>query len=322
MKKNVSAVRAQSFLHADFAGPLLHRYQHDVHQSDAADAKRQRADKSQQHFEGYGYDAEFVEVLLEVGDKDGAMIVGAEIVMGRQHGAHYARQLLVVLAFVVHEDARDVLGVVEIAHGAERNDDHAVVVVVAALHFVAVDSDYLEADAVDADALSKSRLTGEETATGFVADYGHAGTLKLVFFAQAATGGYLESANTLVHGKHACQKKIGVGAGVVLNGRAVLAVEDWGYSFDHGDFVADVVHVGEFESDFAAGFGPSGLEGGASREGSDYVHTPGAEDEADGALKAGAEGQQDYHGGDAPGHSEHSQSGTAAVVAHGAIGLF
>ena len=49
--------------------------------------------------------AEFVEVLLEVGDEHGAVVVGTEVVVSGQHGANDARQLLMVLAFVVHEDA-------------------------------------------------------------------------------------------------------------------------------------------------------------------------------------------------------------------------
>ena len=51
LKENVPAPRTESFLHADLAGTLRHRNQHDVHQSDAADAERQQADEAQQNFD-------------------------------------------------------------------------------------------------------------------------------------------------------------------------------------------------------------------------------------------------------------------------------
>ena len=91
-----------------------------------------------------------------------------------------------VLAFVVHEEAGNVLGVVEIAHGAEGNDDEAIVVIIAVLDFTLIDSHDFKADAVDADVLSQRRLPGEEAASGFVADHGHAGALKLIFGSDAA----------------------------------------------------------------------------------------------------------------------------------------
>ena len=49
-------MRAQGLFDADFAGALLHRDQHDVHQADAADAERERADEGQQNLERGGYD--------------------------------------------------------------------------------------------------------------------------------------------------------------------------------------------------------------------------------------------------------------------------
>src|SRR5207302_7533083 len=49
LEENVSLVRAQRLLDADFAGTLLHRDQHDVHQPDAANAQGQSADEGEQN---------------------------------------------------------------------------------------------------------------------------------------------------------------------------------------------------------------------------------------------------------------------------------
>src|SRR6202049_4090847 len=140
LQQDVGFVRAQRLFYADFAGALLDRDQHDVHKADAADAEGERADESEQDLKRGDYDGELVEVLLEIGHEYGASVVGAEIVVSRQHGANHASQLLVVFAFVVHEEAGDVFGVVEVAHGAEGNGNEGVVIVVAPLDLTLVDT--------------------------------------------------------------------------------------------------------------------------------------------------------------------------------------
>ncbi len=201
--------------------------------------------KASRIFKRGGNDGELIEVLLEVGDKDGAAVVGAEIVVSGQHRADDASQLLVVLAFVVHEDAGDVLGVVEIAHGAEGNHHKAVVVVVAALDLALVDAHHFKAQAVDADILSQGRFAGEQPAPGFVADhYATRARCSLVLFAESSSRGDRETTDALVHRIDAGEKKIGKSASVVLNGDVSL-VEDGSDALDHGHFVADVVDVGE-----------------------------------------------------------------------------
>src|SRR5258707_39802 len=66
-----------------------------------------------------------------------------------------------VLPLVIHEDSGDVLGIKQIAHRAERDHNHAVVIIVSALHLVLVHAHHLEAHAVDADALSQALFTEE-----------------------------------------------------------------------------------------------------------------------------------------------------------------
>ena len=205
-------LRAQRLFHADLARTLLHRNQHDVHQPDAADAERQRANESQQDFERRSHDRELVKVLLEIGDEDSALIIGAEVVMPGEHAAHHARELLMIPPVIIHKNSGDVLRIVEVAHGAEGDDDHAVVVVVAALHLVLVNANHLKTDAGDTDALSQSWFTREEPPLGLVTDHGHAGMLHLILFVQAATGGHVEAANALEDGIDAVEEQVGEGA--------------------------------------------------------------------------------------------------------------
>src|ERR1700730_12095762 len=88
LKEDVGFVRAQRLFYADFAGALLHRDQHDVHEADDPDAEGERADKCEDPSDHGDYDAKLVKVLLEVGHEYGAAVVRTEIVVSRQHGAN------------------------------------------------------------------------------------------------------------------------------------------------------------------------------------------------------------------------------------------
>src|SRR6266446_3412738 len=244
-------LRAQRLLHADLPRSLLHGNQHDVHQANAADSQGQRTDKSEQHFESSAHDRELVIILLEVGDEHGSVIVRPEVVVACEYGPHHAGELLMILPFVVHEDAGDVLRVVEITHGAERDCHQSVVVIVATLHFVLVNADHLKAHAVDPDALPQSLFAGEQSPLRLIADHHHAGVLHLILIAKAAAAGYVEAANALVHRVDAGEKKIGESASVVLNGHATL-VENRSDSLHHRHFVADVLDIRQLQPHFAA----------------------------------------------------------------------
>ena len=116
---------------------------------------------AEKNFERSRHDREIVEVLLKVGDEYGAAIVGAEVMVTSEDATHDARELLVILPLVIHEQTGDILRVVEVAHGAEGDHDHGVVVVVSALDLVLINADDLKGDAIDSDVLSDRRLTGK-----------------------------------------------------------------------------------------------------------------------------------------------------------------
>src|SRR5204863_10067377 len=123
---------------------------------------------------------ELVEVLFEIGDEHGAAIVRPVVMMCSQYRPDHARELLMVLAFVIHKDAGEILGIEEISHGAERDHHHAVVIVVATLHLVLVNTNHFKAHAVDPDTLSEGGFTGKEPLPRYIADDRHTGVLEFV----------------------------------------------------------------------------------------------------------------------------------------------
>src|SRR5258708_5147202 len=185
---------------------------------------------------------------------------GAEIVVSGQHRANHASQLLVVLAFVVHKHAADVARVEQIAHGAERKHDHAVVVVIASLNFAPVDTDHFKTQAVDADGLSQRRFAGEKPASGFISDHGHACALNLILFTEPASHRNREAADAFVDGIDSGEEEIGESPRVMLDGDAISFIEDWRNAFDHGNFVADVIDIGDLEADLRSRLCPSNLQ--------------------------------------------------------------
>jgi len=201
------------------------------------------------------------------------VIIRAKVVVACEYRPHHAGELLMILPLVVHEDAGDVLRVIEIAHCAERDCHQSVVVIVAALHFVLVNADHLKAHAVDPNALPERLLAREQSPLRLIADHHDASVLHLILVAQAAAGGYVEAANALVHRVDAGEKKIGESTRVVLNGHATL-VENRGDPLYHRDFVADVVDVRQFQTHFAPCFRAARLQRRSSRERSDYVGSP------------------------------------------------
>ena len=69
--------------------------------------------------------------------------------------------------------------VIEIAHGAEGDDEQTVVVVIAALDFALINTDHFKAQSIDADILSERLFAGEKPAPGFVADHRNSRALRV-----------------------------------------------------------------------------------------------------------------------------------------------
>src|SRR6185369_2421491 len=80
LEEDVATAAAERFLDTDLARALSHGDEHDVHQSNAADAECKRADECEQNLEPGNDDAELLQLLHHVVQMDGALVVRLEVV--------------------------------------------------------------------------------------------------------------------------------------------------------------------------------------------------------------------------------------------------
>ena len=109
-------LRAQCLFNANLPRALLHGHKHDVHQANAGNAECERADEGQQHLQSNGDNGELMQLALQVGHEDGAMVRGAKVMGNRQRVAEIPFNHFVV-ASIIEPDAVQVGGVLKIAHG-------------------------------------------------------------------------------------------------------------------------------------------------------------------------------------------------------------
>ena len=166
-----------------------------------------------------------------------------------------------MVAFVLHDDCGQVVGVGQIAHGAEGDVHVLVDVVVTVLDLVLEDADDLIRDAVDADLLSDGVLAGEKFLFRVGADYGYAGVGEVVCLAEEGAFGDVHAAHGAVGGVDSADA-VGGAAGAV-GGEALLG-HFRGDVLQQWDFGADVIEVVYGEADLSSCFRASGLEFGAS----------------------------------------------------------
>ena len=106
--------------------------------------------------------------------------------------------------------------ILQIAHGAEWDVDHAVYIVISLLHFGAQDADDLEAQAVNPDALTERVASGKQFFLRFRTDHRYTGALNLVFWVVEAALPELEGADVHYVGIIAGDSE-GENSGVVLD---------------------------------------------------------------------------------------------------------
>ena len=74
-------------MQADFAGALGDGDEHDVHDADAADGERHRADDAEQDLQGDAKLHDLLGVFDGVPGADGLFVLGVEVVALGEHGA-------------------------------------------------------------------------------------------------------------------------------------------------------------------------------------------------------------------------------------------
>src|SRR5664279_4643241 len=318
LKEDVAPTATEGLFHADLSGALGDRYQHDIHQSDAADAQRQRADESQQYLQARGDDLELLQLPHHIEDEHGALVVVLEVVLLGENCAHLVLHQFVLIAFVVEPDAVQIVRVFEIAHGAEGDIDHLVDAVVTLLHMRREHAYDPVADTVDAHVLTQGIFAGEQLGLGLGADDRYPRARQFVVLVHQSALSQVQSLNLEHAGINAVDGK-SVGANILLH-NAVLP-HHRGDAMHQWRSVHNAIYVVEGELDLSAGFLPTGLLRSAPGKDADNASAPIGEDDLDGAAEACSVGQQQNDRCNAPSHSQHGQRGAAPIVAHGAVGL-
>ncbi len=136
----------------------------------------------------------------QVGDVDGVVIGGAEVVGGAEGGAHVLLHEFEV-ALVVVPDAAQVFGIGQVAHGAEGDVDLPVAIALfALLHLGSEDADDGKQHTVEADGLADRPGAGEELGLGLGADDANVSALLFFFAVEEAAGVGVELPDVLKHG--------------------------------------------------------------------------------------------------------------------------
>src|ERR1039458_1475651 len=318
LKQDVATPAAEGLFHADLAGALGHRYQHDVHQADAANAQGQRPDEGQQDLQARGDDLELLQLLHHVEDEYGALVIGLEVVLLGEDGAHLVFYQFVFVALVIVPDAIQVVRVLKIAHGAERDVDQIVDAVVPLLHVRRENAYDPVTDTVDAHVLAQSGLAGKQLVLSLGANDRDRRARQLIVLVHQAAFAEIQSLNLEHAGINAVDGK-GVGTNILLYD-AVLRHHRGDAMHQRGG-IHNAINVIEGEPDLGAGFLPAGLLRSAPGKDTDNARAPVGENGFDGAAESCAVGQQQNHRRNAPCHSKHGQRGAAPIVAHGAVSL-
>src|SRR5713226_1571121 len=213
LEQDVPAVGTQGLFHANLAGALGYRDKHDVHQPDAADAKREQTDEAKQNLDPGADHLQIEQVVEDVEDKNCPLVLGIKTVMEGHRVAH-RRYDLCMIALVLHHNGIQVIGLGQVAHGAEGNVDVPVDVVVAVLNLMAEHSDDLIGNAVKPDALGKGGLPGKEFFSYVGADDGHACVSKIVGLAEKTSFGRLQTPHASIRSVHTADS-VGCAPGVV-----------------------------------------------------------------------------------------------------------
>src|SRR5215471_11848284 len=317
LEQNVPAMRAKSFLDADLARALRDRHQHDIHQSDATDAKREQADEAKQNLDSRRDHLQVHQVGEDVEDKDGATILGTEFVVKSHRLANRVHDLGMI-ALVLHDDGVQVIRVHQIAHRAVGNIDVFVDVVVAVLDLMFEDPHDLVRNAVDADTLPNRFLSREELLLRVGTNDRHARVSEVIGFAE-------EAAVLNLHFAHASVSGINTAYAII---RAARSVRDNTVlerlrrdSLQQRNFSTNVVDVIHSQPNLRTCLRSARLEFGAPWKDEYKIGAEGAECRPQAALEASAVGQQQHNRCDAPRHSQHGQHASPAVVAERVVGL-
>src|SRR5580704_291873 len=275
-------MRAQSFLHANLARALGYRNQHDVHQSDSADAQRQHADEAEQNLDSDCNDGEVGQIFVRVKHKNRALIFRIEAVVKR-HGTAYSSHYFLVISLVVQEDAIKVISIFDVAHCAVRKVNQRIHVFVTVRNRVLEHTDDFVRDSVDADAFSQRVLTGEQLFFHGRANDGYAAVSEVLLLSKECSVANFQVADPLVAGIDSVNS-------VAPAARAVrdltLFVHLGRDSSEHWNLSPQIVEIVARQANLCTRLAAPGLQRSATGENADQVASEGAEGNHQGVLKS------------------------------------
>ncbi len=257
------------------------------------------------------------QVGEDVEDENGALVFGIEVVV-EAHGLAHGFDDFGVVAFVLHDDGAEVIGVGQVAHRAVGDVDVLVDIVVAVLNLMFHHADDLVGDSVEAKILSDGVLAGEKFFLGVGADNRDAGVGKIVGLAEECAFGNVEAAHMSIRSVDSADAVSGAAR---AEGREALFRHFGRNALEQRNFGADVIEIVDVQANLGSGFGASGLEFGAAGEDENQVGAEGTEGGPESTLEASTVGEKQDHRGDTPGHAEHGEERAAAIVAQGGVGL-
>src|SRR3984893_18709460 len=250
------AMRAQSLLHADLARALRYRDQHDVHQSHAADAEREQADKSQQDLDPRANDLQIHQIRENVEDENATLIFGIEI-MVEGHGIAHRLDYFRMIAFVLHHDCGQVIRVGEIAHRGEGDIDVLVDVVVPVLYLVFEHSHDLVGNPAHADLLADGVQAGEEFFLRVGPNHRDPSVSEVVSFTEKTTFCDVHAAHASVGSVNAADAIRGAAG---AEGHETLLGNLRRNMLQQRNFCVDVVEIVDRQADLGSGFRTASLE--------------------------------------------------------------
>src|SRR5579862_92038 len=172
LHEDIEAARAQRFFDADLARALSYADQHDVHESDAADAKGESSDEGKEHLQRHRDDPKLRKLFHHAEDEQGALVVGAEIVLGCERIANRLLDAAIVVSVEIQPDHVDVIRASEVAHSGKGDVDHAVDAVLGAFLGSRLQHAYnFVRNAADPNLLAHRETAGEQFLAGLGAQH-------------------------------------------------------------------------------------------------------------------------------------------------------
>src|SRR6266853_4017850 len=187
----MATARAQGFFHSNLASALGHRYQHDVHQPNSTDSKRQQSDESEQYLDADGNNLQLLEFFNCVENKYRPLVFRIETMVIGHRSPQGLRHFRVLDAFILDHDGVNVIGIAQIADRTKWHIHLAIDVVITILNQTLENADNRVGNAAHADAFADSILSREEFLFHVRTQHRHPGVSEVILVGKKTSFGEL-----------------------------------------------------------------------------------------------------------------------------------